>query len=188
VKFQLFTDKPPNIPIEYRSFYDLMEYGNKVGIEVFASVFDLDAISAAAKLGSKSIKLAYSERNNTVLIDSIQVLNFTNFYVSGDLMTTFPDNAIRLYCIPQYPVPFDVDFDDLFTSGKFAGFSDHTMGISQSKSAIDWGAQIIEKHYQIADRKGDTPDGRFAIVPKQVEKLCRYAHETRITKNQMGHL
>jgi sialic acid synthase SpsE len=85
-----------------------------------------------------------------------------------------PEYVQRLYCIAEYPVKYRIDFDGIFK--RFDGFSDHTLGISQSIEAVNRGARIIEKHFRLDNKKCDhVPDGMFAIKPYLLEKLCTVA-------------
>jgi sialic acid synthase SpsE len=180
VKFQLFPNERKyteggNVYLPAAWMPELIEYGNEYSAEVFASIFpntSAEAIGLMDKLvewNCKSIKAAYSQRvYGWVRVDALK--KFERVYVSGDYLDMPVDWAINLYCIPQYPVPFEVSFDRIFD--KFQGFSDHTLGIRQTIRAIQKGAKVIEKHFKLGDGKDEQcPDGRFAITPDEIAKL-----------------
>ena len=169
IKWQLFRDDSNgNIPLNREWFEALV---GSADIEVFASVWDREAIDLLIRCKCKSIKFSYSQSQNWFSYPGSQ---FSHTYVSGDLSTRgWVSRAIKLYCIPLYPVPYLIDFDGLFP--RFDGFSSHCLGIEQDKAAIRAGAKIIEKHFQLDDVSA-CPDGNFAIRPAKLKELCDYAH------------
>jgi sialic acid synthase SpsE len=175
VKFQLFPNTPyyiksGNVALPHDDFKNLVIYGKSIGIEVFASVFDLQSYKTVAKL-CKSIKFSYKSCAYKLIPKAVQHFKPENIYVSGDIMNQPPEHLQRLYCISQYPVQHKIDFDGIFK--RFDGFSDHTLGISQTLEAVRCGARIIEKHFRLDNYKCDNiPDGKFAIRPYLLEKLC----------------
>jgi len=189
VKFQLFRDKAiGNIPMPDAWIPELVEHGKKKGVEVFASVWDQAGIDALAKAGCQSIKFAYSMRDSRYVKSVCLGGRFERVYLSCNLMSDLTplgadgDNVIHLYCIPEYPVPYQVHFAGLFNATEhreaFDGFSDHTLGIIQSVAALQMGARVIEKHYCMGVQfDNDVPDGRFALSPKELGWLCTVAHD-----------
>jgi len=177
IKYQLLTGKElkgGNIELPWEWMPELMEHGVKRGIEVYASVFNIDGIRWLKKIGCNSIKFAYSQRE---LLKSMAIHSFDNVYYSTDIMKGTNHLFTNLYCIPLYPVPYQVSFEGLFPL--FEGFSSHTLGIEQDKRAIDMGAQYIEKHF-MGKWETNCPDGKFAISPRQLGELCQYATRTEV--------
>jgi len=175
VKFQLLEKehaKNGNVSICPSWLPELVKYGRSSDVNVFASAWSLQSIVALADSGATSIKFAYSARLEQGLIDTAQT-HFKEVIVSSDVMTGPLPGVINLFCIPQYPVYFKVDFAEIFNAG-FDGFSDHTLGINQTIDAIRAGARIIEKH--VCQCPGSKcPDARFAISWDQVKLLKREA-------------
>lgn len=176
-KFQLFKGIDytacGNIELSRELFPELVEYGNENSVEIFASVFDRDATDLLIEHNCKSIKFSYSK---AIYSNSVSELDFDNIYVSCDLSTY--NNARKspktkkLYCIPQYPVQYLIDFNEIFP--RFDGFSDHTLGYHQTLNAVYEGAKVIEKHFRLDISECDTiPDGKFALYPRQVEKMVK---------------
>ena len=175
IKWQLFYGAdvgPQNIALQYEFFPALVSFGEKLGLEVFASVWDTRGVQALRLCDCKSIKFAYSMQDSA-LSHSISRQKFDTIYVSGDCNTGFEDGVTKLYCIPEYPVKYLIDFEGIFP--RFHGFSSHCLGIEQDMRAIDAGAKIVEKHFQLDD-VSHCPDGNFAIRPAQLKALCSYAH------------
>lgn len=173
-KFQLFKRSTTNIPLPYDWFPELVSYGKELEIEVFASVFDKKSAHIVNSC-CNSIKLAYSQQKNWKLIDEFLYLNnIKTFYISGDVMN-WPimgryEKPIRLFCIPIYPVPYIIDFENIFEH--FDGFSDHTLGIKQTLLAVKSGARFIEKHIQL-DERCQVPDANFALIPKNLDIMVK---------------
>jgi len=180
IKFQLFKEEvpfvPPNIMLPWDWFPKLVEYGNNIGIEVFASFFHWDAYKVIRDAGCKSIKFAYGMRGQVQSYWLSGVLaQFDTAYVSNDFMEWHPtkiaDTKIkRLWCIPQYPVPFQVDFTDKFK--RFDGFSSHCMGTQQELMAMRAGAKIIELHMKLPGQTNECPDALISKTPEEVTRLC----------------
>lgn len=187
IKFQLLTQKElkgtGNVELNWDWFPDLIDWGNKHDIEVFASVFDVDGAKWLKHCKCKSIKFAYSRH---ILFNGLEKnaidwgVNFSDFekiYLSTDIMSGLRQNAVNLYCIPLYPIPYIIDFENIFPL--FDGFSSHCLGIKQDVLAIDMGAKYVEKHFQ-GPWNSNTPDAKFAIRPEELRDLCKYAHDEEV--------
>lgn len=175
VKFQLFKTEhveSENIPLPYEWMSDLCEAGELLGIEVFASVWDQEGIDKLLECECKSIKLAYSQAHKTYALGE-----FTNVYKSFGVMNRQPkeyesDNVKHLYCIPEYPVKYMIDFEWIFV--RFDGFSDHTLGYQQTIRAVEAGAKIIEKHFRpYGANVYKTPDGTFALDASLLSRMVK---------------
>lgn len=168
VKFQLLTQKEMtggNIGMDWEWLPELIEDGKRLGVEVFASVFDKSGIEWMQRCLCRSIKFSHSQNSKRLFCAA-----FDDHYVSGDIMNPVPAPFIGLYCIPEYPVPYQIDFEGLFPM--FNGFSSHCLGIEQDLRAIEFGAKIIEKHFQ-GDWHSPCPDGAFALKPHRLLELVR---------------
>ena len=53
------------------------------------------------------------------------------------------------------------------------GYSDHIQGVESAKVAIEFGAQVIEKHFTI-DNNLPGRDNKFAILPNELANLSSY--------------
>ena len=171
VKFQLFNSSKVNIPLSHSMFEKVLDYGRIVGVDVFASVFDMDSIRFLNSLGVSKVKIGFSKRYDKKLVD-YAIRFFDTVFISGDVMTCFPDcdKVVKLFCIPEYPVKYLVDFENVFD--RFDGFSDHTLGIKQTVSAVENGARVIEKHITLDYGDIVCPDNHFALSPSWLRALC----------------
>jgi len=167
IKFQLFKNIPPNIPLDYEMVPMLKDYCDEAGIEFFASVWDTEGFELLDQLGCKSIKFAHSQRNSPLIQRALDT--FENVYVSMDYMDFPIEGCINMFCIPQYPCVNEINFEGIFP--RFQGFSDHTLGFTQTTKAVKAGAKHIEKHFKLEDADMRIPDSRFALTPIQTKLM-----------------
>lgn len=141
-----------------------VEYAEEQGIDCSASVFGEDEFEFLIKTNPTFMKFAYSQNHQSGWV-SEAIERGINAIVSCDVMSDMrvPKKATKLFCVPQYPVYFEICFDELFP--RFDGFSDHTMGYQQTISAVIAGAKIIEKHIKLNHSDVVCPDSFFALGP-----------------------
>lgn len=203
VKFQLGVE-PPNIDFRIEDYLEVVRVGDKIGIDISTSIFSYNNIDRREALIEKVIeskpkwiKFSYSQKH--FLDDQ------TRFYKAGiavvvscDIMTRHIPipQAIKLYCIPQYPVPYHVSFEDIFD--KFYGLSDHTLGYSQTMGAITrelrndddkniliHGAKWIEKHICLDTDDTSCPDACFSL---SIDKSSLLINAVRSFERNRGFL
>ena len=155
-------------------------YCEEVGIEFMASAFDVERLNWCETLQVKRHKIASRSVHDRALLsaaaatgkDLIVSLGMWN----GDAWPVVKTKARVdfLYCVARYPaLPSEVKLDSVdFT--KFAGFSDHTMGIDAALVAIARGARIIEKHFTL-DKNAHGPDHRCSMEPCELVELVKRA-------------
>lgn len=179
IKFQLFPNdkkytESGNIPLPYDWFPELKKYA-RGKIKVTASAFDKQGLDILRACEVDFYKFAYSQQDQLNYIQGLLNVGKT-VVVSTDVMNLYKlpshKNLVSLFCQPIYPTMHKTNFDDLFPP--FQGFSDHSLGISESVEAAKAGAKWIEKHMtlQYTDCL-DTPDGKFALLPDQAKDLVQ---------------
>lgn len=168
VKFQLFPNKEEythtgNVHMSGHLFEIAYKFANEWGIDCSASVFGENEFQFLKQFVPPFIKLAYSKQKNRSWIEECIDASI-DAIVSCDFMTidAVPNRATKLYCVPQYPVVYELAFDGVFP--KFDGFSDHTIGFRQTSIAVEEGAKVIEKHVSIQRKDIKCPDYRFAAT------------------------
>jgi len=82
---------------------------------------------------------------------------------------------ILLHCISNYPADFeDVHLKAMLTLKKAfklpVGYSDHTLGIEISISAVALGAKVIEKHFTL-DKNLPGPDHKASLEPQELKQM-----------------
>ena len=177
IKFQLFKGeeftKNGNIELPREWWGELVEYA-KDRIIIFASCFDVEAIDLIRKTGPY-IKIPYSKRFEWGW------LNQKDVFVSCSPSEAHKFTGFkRLFCIPEYPVLYKVDFN-ILRQYKFIGFSDHTVGYEQTLEAVKHGAKYIEKHITLDHSDINCPDHYFSLRPKELKEMM-YAIQTSRTK------
>lgn len=183
LKLQLFPNEAPYVPtnvwLDPYMFEVFMSYAKVEGAILSASVFDETSFHFLRKLDPKFIKFAYGKKDQAswikqTLDDGCEAI------VSCDVMSDhLVDNrATKLYCIPEYPVRYEVNFDEIFP--RFDGFSDHTLGLRQTKKAIEAGARVIEKHVRLGYDDETCPDARFAVNIREFGELQNWIKTRRL--------
>ena len=154
----LFTDNPSQYLIDRELSFDgfkrLVEYGDKIGLPVFATAFTNETLDWCIELDQSYYKVASRQHlENPELVDRILSLNKPVFVSIPNTMdpklVKRVDHAVYLYCVAQYPTILEdmtvpVDFTDTFD-----GLSDHSLGISASLLAATRGCRYLEKHFTL---------------------------------------
>lgn len=174
IKFQLFAKDSEfaknNIWLDPELYREISIYAKEQGLDIGASVFDDDSLDFLLGTHPSFVKFAYSQKNQEQRIWEVLKMGVETI-VSCDVMSDkrTPIPCLRLFCIPQYPVYFQVCFDELFP--RFDGFSDHTLGFEQTMNAVSAGAKVIEKHMRIDPYDFTTPDSQFALAPAEFSAM-----------------
>ena len=78
-----------------------------------------------------------------------------------------------LYCVSKYPTEIsDVHFGKV-DFARYAGFSDHTIGIDAATIALSRGARIIEK--QLARQDDVGPDHSGSMTPAELWRFLDFS-------------
>lgn len=180
----------------YDWFPQMFDHARKVGITMFSSPFDADAVNRLEDWGTPAYKIASNELTDWPLIQNAAATGKPLILSTGasslediDATVSFlkrigaPDFAL-LHCVSAYPAPLgDAHIANISAlRRRFAipvGFSDHTLDTTAAVLATGLGAAVIEKHF-ILDRSEGGPDSSFAIEPDELADLvtrCREAFD-----------
>ena len=152
------------------------------GIEFMASVFSPELVPLLEEAGVKRYKVASRSVRDGALMNALAAtgkpLLVSLGMWDGAQFPKVPTNApVRfLHCIARYPAPLEdlglsrVDFT------RYAGFSDHSEGITAAMTALARGAGIIEKHFTL-DKNMFGPDHICSMTPDELRELCRFREE-----------
>lgn len=161
----------------------LVEACEKIGIEFMASVFDVKRVSWLEAVRVKQYKIASRSINDHDLIQAIAEtakpmlvsLGMWDKEEPPDLKVSVP--VFFLYCISKYPTPLsELEFSKIDFNQKYAGFSDHTIGITAAVVAISRGAQVLEKHFTL-DKSMEGPDHQGSMTPDELKQINQYRQE-----------
>jgi sialic acid synthase SpsE len=157
----------------------LAEECSRVGIEFMASVFDTERVHWMERIGMRRYKIASRSVTDRPLIEACAATG-RRLLVSLGMWRgeSFPvvqaaGGVDFLYCISKYPTPpadlklAKVDFV------RYAGFSDHTIGVEAAMAALARGARIIEKHFTL-DKEMYGPDHAGSMTPVELARLCHF--------------
>ena len=187
-KFQLY-DVKKILPPDDKWYWDLergqlsreqwlevVDLCKQVGIEFLASVFDVERVAWCEEAGVKRYKIASRSIYEKPLIDAVvrmgkPIIASLGMYHEPE----FPSfKADFLYCVAKYPtLPEDINFNNVDFK-KYAGFSDHTLGIEAALVAMARGARIIEKHFTL-DKTMNGADHSGSMTPDELRSLVEYS-------------
>jgi N,N'-diacetyllegionaminate synthase len=170
---------------------ELINYCNEIGIKFLSSVFSIPDAQLLVELGCKEVKIPSFESRNHELLKYCNKV-FDNIFMSTGTSTLNEiqescnlitnSNIYLLHCVSTYPcepkianIPKMVKLKSInipYVSTK-VGYSDHIQGVESAKVAIEFGAEVIEKHFTIDN---DLPgrDNKFAILPRDLANLSSY--------------
>jgi sialic acid synthase SpsE len=171
IKFQLFKGNDNgNIEFPRHLWFQTVDYARSKDVDIFASVFDEEAIDLIVASGIKKIKLAYSQNFNLKLIKKAKKHGL-EIWASGDY-ENYPNYAeVKLLCVPKYPTKELGGYEVILKN--FYGSAEHFNGISIHKL---WPfierTDIMEVHFTLDHDDIDCPDHWFALSPKELKELC----------------
>lgn len=154
----------------------------RVGIEFLASVFDTQRVAWLEELGVRRYKIASRSLADQELLAALcatgkpLICSLGMWQGAGlpKLATSAP--VSYLYCLSKYPAPLEelhlgqVDFK------VYAGFSDHSLGLTAAMAALARGAGMLEKHFTL-DKAMHGPDHQGGMTPEELGRLHGFRQE-----------
>lgn len=170
---------------------ELINYCDSIGVKFLSSVFSIPDAELLVELGCQEVKIPSFESRNHDLIKYCNK-NFTTIFMSTGTSTydeiqescNFINlaNLYLLHCVSTYPcepkianIPRMVSLKKINVPHTVTqiGYSDHIQGVESAKVAIEYGAQVIEKHFT-TDNNLPGRDNKFAILPSDLQNLSSY--------------
>ena len=169
IKFQIWSVYNPqgeNLRLEEDMFDYAYSYGNSLGFEVTASVFDKESLDFLLEHEIPFVKIA-NRKELYWLIDYIP--RTMPVYISYDNEVYLPkclgEQDKGLYCVSKYPA----DIRDYWGKDNLKHISDHTIGV-RVLCRHGWELETWEKHFKLPDSSG-LDAGDFAITPKELGEI-----------------
>ena len=165
----------------------LFYYGKKIGITIFSTPFDENAVDFLEKLKCPMYKVASFEMTDIPLIKKIASTKKPMIISTGlasleEIETTFKiskkygaKNITLLYCVSNYPSK-NSDFNlnnIMILKDKFkcrVGLSDHSKDNRVAIAAVAAGAELVEKHIAL-DKQKKGLDIEFSLKGKEIRKF-----------------
>ncbi|QNF28480.1 N-acetylneuraminate synthase [Metabacillus elymi] len=174
------------LEVSANDFIFLKNYCDDKGIEFLSSPFDEDSAEFLKNIGVNVLKIGSGELTNIHLFKKISQYKLPIILSTGmaslgeieDALNVLEDNEVALlHCTSNYPAPYeDINLNAIITMknafGKIIGYSDHSVGIEVSISAVSLGAKIIEKHFTI-DKSLPGPDHKSSLNPQEFSNLVK---------------
>jgi N-acetylneuraminate synthase/sialic acid synthase len=177
-----------------KEYTELQRYARELGIDFFATAFDVASADFLAELDVPAFKIASGDVKSTPLLEHVArfgkpVIISTGGALIDDvqrayetLMAVNPQVGI-LQCTAGYPASFDEldlrvveQYRERF-SGAVIGYSGHDNGIAMPVAAYVLGARIVEKHFTL-NRAMKGTDHAFSLEPVGLRKMIRDLQRT----------
>ena len=184
------------MPLEWTA--SLFEHARQVGITIFSSPFDEEAVELLQSLDAPCYKIASFEANDYPLVQKalstgkplIISTGVSSFTQLQELIATLRlplDQVALLHCVSEYPArTCDMNLAALARLkelGAQVGLSDHSLGNLAVIGSIALGATLIEKHFTL-DRADGGPDAAFSLEPAELRQLV---HDARAAWETLGN-
>jgi sialic acid synthase SpsE len=166
----------------------LFAEGSSLGIEVFSTAFDVEAVAFLESLETPRHKIASPEISDYRLIEAIAATGKPVYVSDGlaspadlrkALLILSGREVTVLRCVSEYPAdPASFGIGEIAEYSCSWGLSDHSLTTTAAVVATVMGAQVIEKHIRMPI-DGSTPDCRFAITPEQMQETVQAVRDAR---------
>jgi N,N'-diacetyllegionaminate synthase len=189
---QAISDKSPaelleDVALPREWLEGLADHARACGIDLFATPFDIEAVSELAAIGVPAMKIASFELGDLELIAAaagtgvplILSCGMASYGEVDEALDAVADaggsSVALLRCASLYPSPPEImnlrAMDTMRSAyGVPVGLSDHTTGIAVALGARGIGMAVLEKHFTL-DRTMSGPDHPFAIEPDELRDL-----------------
>jgi len=186
------------LELSFDNFVKIKDYCDRKGIIFLSTPFDyesvdfLENLAPLYKIGSGEITnlpfLEYIAKKGKPIILSTGMSTLGETEEAVNLILSILTSHVSrfashispltlLHCVSNYPAEYeDVNLKAMLTLKKVfklpVGYSDHTLGIEISISAIALGAKVIEKHFTL-DKNLPGPDHKASLEPDELKAMIR---------------
>ena len=177
------------LEFDFDQYKELQNYAKDIGIDFFATPFDLKSLDFLEKLNMPAYKIASADLTNSPLQEEIAKLSKPIFLSTGggtmddikraaNLILKHNNKLSILHCTASYPAKLeDMNLSIITTLKKEfkdlrIGLSDHENGIDAGVIAYMLGARVFEKHFTLSHANKGT-DHPFSLEPIGLVKFIR---------------
>lgn len=157
---------------------DIKAYADRIGIEMFASVFDEDRLQWCEDLGFKRYKIASRSVADRKLCHAV-ISTGKPVYISlgkhdwqKSGLPYQEENLVYFHCVTNYPTLLDEIQMPSFSDDGVLGYSDHTIGLGACLYAVSRGALYLEKHFTL-DKARQTATEKAHLGAMDADELAR---------------
>ena len=168
---------------------DLNKWCQYFGVELMASIWSLEGLETARRVGMQHYKIAAQAAGNYKLCEQIYN-DGTPVFVSLDRHSPhaeFHKSRVNepdfIWCKSKYPTyPEDIAVTETYPAmpnrfddeqAHWFGYSDHTHGIDVCLLAVARGASYIEKHFCLDKTDLTVRDTVFSATPDEFAEMVR---------------
>jgi N-acetylneuraminate synthase/sialic acid synthase len=177
-----------------REYRELQAYAAELGVDFFATAFDLASADFLRGFDVPAYKIASGDLKSTPLLRHVASFGKPMIISTGgatiedvqrayDTVMPINQQIAILQCTAGYPAAFEeldlrviTTYRDRFP-GAVIGFSSHDNGIAMPLAAYLLGARIIEKHFTL-NRASKGTDHAFSLEPVGLRKMVRDLERT----------
>jgi N-acetylneuraminate synthase/sialic acid synthase len=177
-----------------KEYKDLQAYAKELGIDFFATAFDMESADFLEALDVPAYKIASGDLKSEPLLRHVAEFGKPIVISTGGALiedvkraydTIVPINPqlCILQCTAGYPASFDeldlrviLQYRELFPKAVI-GFSGHDNGIAMAVAAYVLGARVVEKHFTL-NRAMKGTDHAFSLEPVGLRKMVRDLERT----------
>jgi len=178
-------------------YAELQRYAEELGLDFFATAFDVPSVDLLAELDMPAYKVASGDLRNLPLLKHIAALGKPMLVSTGggtmedverayDTVMAINPELCLLQCTCGYPAEFaELDLGVISTyRTRFpdivVGYSGHDNGIAMPLVAYVLGARVIEKHFTL-NRAMKGTDHVFSLEPVGMRKMTRDLERARLS-------
>ena len=163
-KWQLFSNEPPNLPLDHLVFSRAYSYAEAAGYKTTSSVFDTRSLDFLLNFEIPFVKIACRPKLYWL---AGEVPRKIPLYVSEyktNIWREWDWGYKMLFCVPQYPAPPD----EYMARVDGCYISDHTIGLDIFKTKHP---AIWEKHFILEDDPKNPDAAGHAIKPDLLKEV-----------------
>lgn len=187
-----YLEYKKKIEFEKEEYDEINQYCKSVGIDWFASAWDMKSFEFLKQYNTKFNKIASAMLTNTELLEAVVAEGKRTFVSTGMSSLDEIDTAVNVFrkyscpftvmaCTSTYPceveecnVKFVETLKSRYPDSMGAGYSGHEKGVLPTVLAVALGADVVERHITI-DRTMWGTDQAASLGPDGIKRLCRDA-------------